>query len=182
MPRNPNKKQCTKPKCHNYAMRGRLMCRSHLDHELGPRGAGAPMGNLNALTDGFATLPLTPATASHLAQDIVRDPDNYLYLIADVLRDSRRLTINPLRSLAFLKSLIDQLQPVIAHHTFTREAETFINQFPDYLQPEVKAIIWEGMLHLPPLQRLKQFRVIRANHRHRNRGNSLPNELQQAIK
>jgi hypothetical protein len=58
MPRNPNKKQCTKPKCHNYAMRGRLLCRSHLDHELGPRGAGAPTGNPNALTDGFATLPL----------------------------------------------------------------------------------------------------------------------------
>jgi hypothetical protein len=180
MPRNPNKKQCTKPKCHNYAMRGRLMCRSHLDHELGPRGAGAPTGNLNALTDGFATLPLAPATASRLAQDIVRDPDNYLYLIVDVLRESRRSTINPLRSLAFLKSLIDQLQPVIAHHTFTREAETFINQFPDYLQPEVKAIIWEGMLNLPPLQRLKKFRVIRANHRHRNRGNSLPNEHQEA--
>jgi hypothetical protein len=33
-------------------MRGRTHCRSHSDPELGPRGGGAPQGNLNALYAG----------------------------------------------------------------------------------------------------------------------------------
>ncbi len=182
MPRNPHKKPCTQPKCRNYAMRGRLTCRSHLDHELGPRGAGAPIGNLNALTEGFTTLPLNPVAANLLAQGIVDDPDNYIYLIGAALRESRRPTINPIRSLKFLRRFIDQLLPIVAHHTFTREAEAFIEGFPSHLRPEAKAVIWEGLLHLPPLERLKEFRSIRASYRHRHRDRSFANQQQEAPK
>jgi hypothetical protein len=49
MPRNPNKGRCQIPRCKAWAMRDHTHCRSHRDLELGPRGAGAPKGNFNAL-------------------------------------------------------------------------------------------------------------------------------------
>ena len=49
MPRNPSKRRCQVPGCRNWAMRANTRCRPHRDRELGPRGAGAPAGNLNAL-------------------------------------------------------------------------------------------------------------------------------------
>jgi hypothetical protein len=52
MPRNPNKRHCQTPVCRNWAMRSHVHCRPHLDHLLGPRGAGAPRGNLNACKTG----------------------------------------------------------------------------------------------------------------------------------
>ncbi|MGD8857605.1 MAG: hypothetical protein PVG33_14830 [Chloroflexota bacterium] len=39
-------------------MRGYNRCRSHLDPLLGPRGAGAPRGNLNALKTGEHINPI----------------------------------------------------------------------------------------------------------------------------
>ena len=65
MPRNPHKKRCSKPNCHNYAMRGRDLCRVHLNPLLPSPGEGtfpdedpscsegpAP-GNPNRLSHGF---------------------------------------------------------------------------------------------------------------------------------
>lgn len=62
--RNPDKKRCTAltasgNPCRNYAMPGSAKCRSHRDHELAPRGAGAPAGNQNRRTHGFYSKFLT---------------------------------------------------------------------------------------------------------------------------
>ena len=58
MPRNPHKTRCQTPNCRSWAMRGRTHCRTHSDRELGPRNAGAPQSNLNALKDGQHAHPL----------------------------------------------------------------------------------------------------------------------------
>ena len=45
MPRNPHKKRCAKPNCRNYAMRGRHLCRAHLNFMLPPsQGEGTSLG------------------------------------------------------------------------------------------------------------------------------------------
>jgi len=42
MPRNPHKKRCAKPNCRNYAMRGRHLCRAHLNFMLPPTPSEVP--------------------------------------------------------------------------------------------------------------------------------------------
>ena len=61
MPRNPNKKRCQIPNCRSWAMHEHSHCRAHLDHQLGPRGAGPPKGNVNALKSGRYAKPLSSA-------------------------------------------------------------------------------------------------------------------------
>ncbi len=63
------------PRCGSWAMRGRTHRRSHLDHLLGPRGAGAPDGNLNALKSGDHAHPLTDRYIVDLAHELVKRPD-----------------------------------------------------------------------------------------------------------
>ena len=92
MPRNPNKRHCQKPGCRNWAMRGHAHCRPHLDHELGPRGAGAPRGNLNAFKTGANITPLSKPQIRRLAHSLVRDPDNFRDPLVDLVDElSRRV-------------------------------------------------------------------------------------------
>jgi len=67
MPRNPRKTRCQTPGCRSWAIRGRTVCRSHLDDALGPRGGGAPQRNLNALKTGAHARPLAAADLHELA-------------------------------------------------------------------------------------------------------------------
>ena len=57
MPRNPDKKKCSKPDCRAWAMRDSdpPLCASH-----NLRLAGAPFSNRNALTHGFYARTLHP--------------------------------------------------------------------------------------------------------------------------
>ena len=71
MPRNLNKTPCQVPGCRSWAMRGHTHCRAHRDDELGPRGAGAPSGNLNALKHGHHAQPLPLPDVKHLARQII---------------------------------------------------------------------------------------------------------------
>jgi hypothetical protein len=165
MPRNPDKKQCSKPNCHSFAMRGRDLCRSHLDPVLGPRGAGAPKGNLNAL----GADSLKNATASrfnqvelkNLAQQIIDDPHHYHSLLLEYLEQVGLPPADPLKSLIVLRAMIETLLPFIGEDLFTIEANEFIQRFPDHARPTVQLLIWQGYVHLPPLQRLLEFRKMR---------------------
>jgi len=59
MPRNPDKKRCRQPNCRNYAMRGRKLCRVHLNRlvpspdEAPSLREGTSPGESNPLTQGF---------------------------------------------------------------------------------------------------------------------------------
>jgi hypothetical protein len=80
MPRNPNKTHCQAPGCkavlRTAAIRGHTHCRSHRDAELGPRGAGAPPGNLNALKTGQDAHPLSRSGSAPLPNRSPSTPAN----------------------------------------------------------------------------------------------------------
>ena len=52
------------------------LCRPHRDAELGPRGAGAPQGNLNALVHGRYSNPLPPPDLERLVAVALDRPDD----------------------------------------------------------------------------------------------------------
>ena len=160
MPRNPDKKQCSKPNCHSFAMRGRDLCRSHLDPVLGPRGAGAPRGNLNSLKNATAS-HFNPGELKDLAQWIIDDPHRYHHHLLQYLEHVGRPPADPLKSLIVLRSMIETLLPFVAENLFTIEANELIQRFPDSARPSVQLLIWHGYLSLPPLQRLLYFRKMR---------------------
>jgi len=160
MPRNPNKKQCRKPNCHSFAMRGRDLCRSHLDPVLGPRGAGAPKGNLNSLKNA-TTSRFNPGELKELTQQIIDDPHHYHRHLLQYLEQVGRPPADPLKSLIVLRAMIETLLPILAENLFTIEANELIQRFPDSARPSVQILIWQGYLSRPPLQRLFEFRKMR---------------------
>ena len=68
-------------------MRGRVHCRPHLDHELGPRGAGAPRGNLNAFKTGANINPFSKAQIQRIAHSLAQDPDRFQEHLVDLVKD-----------------------------------------------------------------------------------------------
>ena len=160
MPRNPDKKQCARPNCHSFAMHRRHLCRSHLDPELGPRGAGAPKGNLNALKKGTPSR-FNPGEIKELAQQIIDDPHHFHRRLLQYLEQAGRPPDDPLKSLIVLRALSEALIPVVAENLFTIEANELIQRFPDSARSSVQILIWQGFLNLPPLQRLFEFRKMR---------------------
>ena len=160
MPRNPDKKQCNKPNCRNYAMRGRDLCRSHFAPESGPRRGGAPKGNLNSLKNA-AFSRFNPGELKDLAQQIIDDPHHYHRHLLQYLEAVGRPPADPLKSLVVLRAMIETLLPIVAENLFTVEANELIQRFPDSARPSVQILIWQGYLSRPPLQRLLEFRKMR---------------------
>ncbi len=160
MPRNPDKKPCARPNCRSYAMRGRDLWRPHLDHVLGPRGAGAPKGNFNSVKTGSAA-HFDPVELKDLAQRIIDDPHYYHRCLLQYLEQVGRPPADPVGSLVVLRSLIETLIPIIAENLFTVEADQFILRFPISIRPSLQVLIWRAFLPLAPLQRLLEFRKIR---------------------
>ena len=114
MPRNPHKTRCSVPGCHNWAMRDRetgepALCRSHRDAELGPRGAGAPQGNLNALVHGRHSNPLSPPDLEHLVAVAVDRPDDLPLEIGLAVRSIHARTGHALLTLIALRRLLSQV-------------------------------------------------------------------------
>jgi len=141
-------------------MRGRDLCRAHLDSELGPRGVGAPKGNLNSLKNA-STSRFNPGELKELAQQIIDDPHSYHHYLLQYLEQVGRPPADPLKSLIVLRSMIETLLPVIAENLFAVEANELIQRFPDSARPSVQILIWQGYLSRPPLQRLLEFRKMR---------------------
>ena len=160
MPRNPNKKQCAHPNCRNYAMRGRELCRPHLDPILGPRGAGAPKGNLNAIKTGSAA-HFNPDKLKDLAQCIIDDSHHYHRRLLQYLEQVARPPADPVKSLVVLRSLIETLIPIVAENLFTGETDELILSYPVHIRPSIQVLIWRAFLPLPPLKRLLKFRKMR---------------------
>jgi hypothetical protein len=142
-------------------MRGHTLCRSHRDRELGPRGGGAPPGNLNALKTGDHAHPLPPTELAELAAQIVRDPDTLPAILDGVVRSVHIRAPDPYSGLAALRVAITGLRRWVAAHLLTTELEAWLLQLPP---PErataLQALRQRRLRHLNPDAALSSLRAL----------------------
>jgi hypothetical protein len=147
-------------------MRGAEHCRSHRDHELGPRGAGAPKGNLNALKTGeYATMPTFPALGK-LGLAIARDPEHLPEQIAQA-QPSGQLTLeihgrsgDPIKTLEILRRIFPNLIPHIADSIFLVELERYLPKLPEEYRAGFLNVLYKTALPLSPEYRVRLLREI----------------------
>jgi hypothetical protein len=169
MPRNPDKTRCAVPGCRNWAMRGADRCRSHRDRELGPRGGGAPPGNLNALLHGRHAHPLPSRDLQALAGRLQSSPEQFPAQLAQVGQALHRKTRDPYKTLVALRALHQALVPRAAADWFDAELEALLQPLPLPLRDRVQAVLQEHLGRLPPERRLATLRRVRRLLRRRAR-------------
>ena len=162
MPRNPQKSRCQVPGCRAWAMRGDVHCRAHRDVELGPRGGGAPAGNLNALKTGAGAHPLGQSAIDRLAYQLVRDPDSLPDLLAGLARDLQSRTGDLGKTLAALNAVLRYLAPSVATVHLAAEIDALLLQVPPEKRPKLQATLWKHALRVPSDQRLTLLRAATA--------------------
>ena len=135
MPRNPDKMRCTVPGCRNWAMRGHERCRSHLDAQRGPRRAGAPLANLNALRTGEHSQPLSLPEREQLVAAIIADPDALPLHLGRVVGSVQSRTGDPFLTLVALRRLLAQLIPLLAACLFRVELRAYLRAVSRRLPP-----------------------------------------------
>ena len=161
MPRNPNKSRCQVPGCRNWAMRGQAHCRSHRDRELGPRGGGAPPGNLNALKTGEHAHPLSPTDLTQLAEQIVREPDSLPAILGSIVRSIHDRAPDPYSGLAGLRVAVTALREAVAAHLLTTEAEDWLLQLPPSQRAwALQTLQRRRLRHLNPDAALRSLRAL----------------------
>jgi hypothetical protein len=142
-------------------MRGGTHCRPHRDPELGPRGAGAPAGNLNALRTGDHAHPLSPADLDQLVHDILRAPDQLPRLLDHTIRDIHRRCQDPARTLLALQALLSTLASRVADDLFVAELHAYARQLPPARRSHFELTIWPAALQLIPARKLDLIRSLR---------------------
>ena len=151
-------------------------CRPHLDQELGPHGAGAPRGKLNAFKAGANINPLAKPLIQRLAHTLAQDPDRFRDLLVDLVDDihsrvSVRSPTHPniippsLKAALALEAVPRQLINFLAEDLFTAERDDMLGEFPPAKRADIRARLWALFLPLPPLERLVQLR----RHREKNK-------------
>ena len=128
-------------------MRGRTHCRTHSDRELGPRNAGAPQSNLNALKEGQHAHPLPRPDLRVLALQIVQEPNDLPLHIGRTLQSLQSRSPDPLKALRGLNLIISELIPLVAGNLFAAELESFLQHFPPSRRPHHRAAIWRETLY-----------------------------------
>ena len=166
MPRNPNKRRCQRPDCRNWAMRDNVYCRPHLDHQLGPRGAGAPIGNSNAWTHYKHVSPDTAKYIRRIAYDLCRHPDKlqrHITHLVDYFYNHGNSEDLPrtLKAIGSLKIVLDVLLDAHAEAHFHAEMEEILAHLPPERRPGVQRRLWEIGLRRDPLNRVLQIRKAR---------------------
>ena len=167
MPRNPLKALCQIPGCCSWAMRGSLRCRTdvliraHRDGELGPRAAGAPMGNLNALQHGEYLNPLSAQEVESLAGRMLDRPDELPQQVALLLRSVYARTGDPFLTLVFLRCLLPGLVNWIAGSLFAAELEAFLGPLPPPARRRAQGIVDHYIGRCGPEQQLLILRKIK---------------------
>ena len=154
MPRNPHKTRCTVSGCRAWAMRGRTRCRPHLDGELGPRCAGPPQGNLNALRHGRYSQPLTTSALERLVAEIIEHPDDIHHAIASVTQAVQARNGDAYQTLLVLRELFKQLAPLFAGHLFVAQVKAFLQSIPEAHRESVLTIIQRSTAGLTVEDRL----------------------------
>jgi hypothetical protein len=141
-------------------MRGYDQCRSHLDHTLGPRGAGAPRGNLNAVKTGQYANPMSYSMLRDLGTEIARNPDSFRATFAAHVDDLyRRVAFGPpaaraYRTLLILQETMEQLVPHVANALFIEEIELLAEDCPPQNRNLYKHDLWSLLAPLSPHERL----------------------------
>jgi hypothetical protein len=160
MARNPNKKRCQIPNCRSWAMREQSHCRSHLDPKLGPRHAGPPKGNFNALKSGRYTNPLSSDELKNLAHQLAGEPDSLSRHVEFAIQSIQSRATSPLHTMILLTRLFNQLLPYMADIEYTAGLEAFMQRLPPEKRPGIQTQIWKYALPLNPLQRPLLIRAI----------------------
>jgi len=149
-------------------MRDSILCRSHRDHELGPRGAGAPYGNLNAWKHHQHVSPDTARLIRRIAYDLYQHPEklqdhiahlvDYFYnhgLSEDVPRT--------LKAIACLNIVFELLEDTHADVCFHAEMDEILSHLPPDRRPGVQRRLWEIALKHGPFNRVLQIRKARSD-------------------
>jgi len=161
MPRNPNKTHCTYPGCPNWAMHGHTLCRAHRDAELGPRGAGAPQGNLNALKHGRHAHPLPPPDLENLALCTVEQPEQFPLQLGLAAQSIQARTGDPFGLLVALHRLLSQLIPLVAARLFESELHALSHQIPPPAYTRIQTLIHHTIPHDRPARKLLLLRTLK---------------------
>jgi hypothetical protein len=111
-------------------MRGHAHCRSHRDRELGPRGGGAPPGNLNALKTGDHTHPLPLSELRPLAFQLARQPDQLPDLLDPIVRSIHSRIRDPYRALVALQTTLTDFRQQVAAALFKTEVDALLRRLP----------------------------------------------------
>jgi hypothetical protein len=161
MSRNPHKTRCQVPGCKNWAMRGHTHCRPHRDAELGPRGAGAPPDNLNALRTGHDAHPLSPGDLDQLVLSILGAPDRLPHHLDLAIQSIHRRCHDPVKTLLALQALLPVLLSRVAGDLFLAEFHALREQLPPARRGSFERIVWKYALYSSPARRLDLLHQIR---------------------
>lgn len=158
MPRNPHKTRCSVPGCRSWAMRGVDRCRTHRDDELGPRGGGAPPGNLNALACGDHSHPLPLPDVERLARVAIDHPGDLPLQVGLALRAIQARVSDPFLALVALYRLCSLLVARVAVLAYAVELDAFLACFHPQSHPHVRALLDLAAPVTDPVARLLALR------------------------
>ena len=161
MPRNANKRRCQVPGCRSWAMRNHTHCRPHRDLELGPRGAGAPPGNLNAVRTGQHAHPISPDQRDRLVQAILSMPEQLPQYLAEAIEDIHQRCPDPVKALAALQAMIPELLIGVADGLYVAELRHLLQQQPVDRRRSALLAIELHARRLGPVHRLDLVRKLR---------------------
>ena len=160
MPRNPDKKPCPYPACRAWAMRDRDYCRSHLDHVLGPRRAGAPIGNVNALKSGKYARPIPSKDIDELASLLLLNPEQFVYHIAQTAKSIHGRSDDALKSTMLFGRLLSNVLSRMAEITYESEFEEALQRLPVDRRPGFKKVVSKHSRRFTPIKRLIYLRTM----------------------
>jgi hypothetical protein len=142
-------------------MRDHTHCRAHRDAELGPRGAGAPPGNLNALKHGRYSHPFSRSDLESLAAALIERPSDLFSHLDLAIQSIQARTGDPLMTLIALRVFIPQLTRVIAARLFIPELQALLQSLPPPRCLKVMAVIVKAVSGYSPERRLLFVRNVR---------------------
>jgi hypothetical protein len=145
MPRNPDKRHCQTPTCHNWAMRYQSHCRVHRNPELG----SGPVKTADY------SQPLTQDQLRDLAVRLGHDPYGFDRQLLPVIIDiHQRADHHPLKTIILLRQLLDQLFDPVATAIFNLMLENYLDKLPEAERPDFQAYIWKHAVRFTPLNRI----------------------------
>ena len=161
MPRNPHKKPCQVPGCNAWAMRDHDLCRAHRDDELGPRGAGAPSGNLNALKHGRHSHPLPQPDLERLVGHVLDAPADLPYHVGLAARSLQARVGDPVGTLVALRRLLSQLADLLARRLLSAELRSLLDALPPEAVDRVCRAFAKAAPRRDPVETLRFVRALR---------------------
>jgi hypothetical protein len=142
-------------------MRGETRCRAHRDDELGPRGAGAPPGNLNALKHGRHSRPLPQPDLERLADRILKGPDDLPFQVGLAAQSLLTRAADPLLTLVFLCRLLSQLTDLVAARLIDTELHALLRDLPPEARGRARRAIASAAPRGSPVETLRFLKNVK---------------------